>query len=522
MRVTAITLSALVLAALGGCTSLKSGTDVLRGASDGGVDATGTDGGPDCVDPTGFGGAGCYRCTPTTRDQLLTACTSASTEPFDESMRLPALPDGGVVLPAPMDAGVPMDAGPSDAGMPSDAGVGGDAGPMVRQCASLMNPVYVTGSSAVGLFLGQVAQALENDGAPITIVYRASGSCAGVTSMITPMSGMLTGTAIYWDPNPGVDPTSAAAQLPCALAAGGVQADIGFSDVFASTCQTLPSGLDTLGLHDFTGPIQTMNFVVPVSSRQRAISAEAAFLVYGFGGATYPVMPWTDATHILQRNASSGTQALIGATIGLPRDRWMGVPNASSSAMRDALLAAGMVGGTTADATIGILASDVLDSLRSNIRGLAYRHYGQPVAFYPDSTGDTSARDKRNVRDGHYPLFGPLHMIARSGASGMATSASVQRIVNVINGVEMLSGLNIVDIYAQRSLIPQCAMRVARTADGGDLVPFHPDTPCGCYYEELATHVGTPQGCTPCTRVEQCGTGQQCVTFPGQTMGYCE
>jgi hypothetical protein len=328
---------------------------------------------------------------------------------------------------------------------------------------------------------------------------------------------------VYWDPNPGVDPTSAAAQLHCALPAGGVMADLGFSDVFAPTCQSLPSGLDALGLRDFTGPIQVMNFAVPIDSQQRSISAEAAYLVYGFAGASYPVPPWVDAMHILQRSSTSGTQALIAATIGLPRDRWVGTPNASSGAVRDAILSAATTGGTTADSTIGILSSDILDPLRSNIRGLAYRHYGQPVAFYPDSSGDTTARDKRNVRDGHYPIFGPLHMLVRIDATThLPLDAHVQRIVNVINGVEVLSGVNIIDIYAQRSLIPQCAMRVSRTADGGDITPFTPDTPCGCYYESLATHVGIPTGCTACTRVEDCAAGQTCVTFPTQTRGFCE
>ena len=506
-------LSLGIALALVGCTTLAPASDPIHRASDAGQD---------CIDPAGFQGAGCYRCAPTTREQLLNACTSAAIEPFDESARLPALPDGGVPLPAPIDGGVdaavPMDAGPS-----MDGGVASDAGPGLTACSSLPGVVYATGSTAVQLFLGQIAQALENDAAPITIVYASSGSCTGVSAMVTPASNRLSGTAVYWNPNPGVDPTSAGAQLPCALPAGGVMADLGFSDVFASTCQMLPSGLESLGLRDFTGPIQVMNFAVPIDSSQRAISAEAAYLVYGFAGSTYPVAPWTDPTHILQRSPGSGTQSLIAASIGLPRDRWLGVPNASSSTVRDAIVAAATTGGTTADSTIGILSSDILDPLRTNIRGLAYRHYGQSVAFYPDSSGNTTSRDKRNVRDGHYPMFGPLHMIARiDTTTRIPLNANVQRIVNVVNGVEVLSGVNIVDIYAQRSLIPQCAMRVSRTADGGDITPFTPDTPCGCYYESLATRVGTPSGCTTCARVDDCAAGQTCVTFPTQAHGFCE
>ena len=513
----------VLLALLGiGCTTLRPEGEPIHGSLDSGMDGSAVDGGPDCIDPTGFNGAGCYRCTATSRDQLLNACTTASSEPFDDSTRLPSVPDGGPTLPTFIDGGV--DAGVStDAGTTSDAGTMTDAGPGPVLCSTLPGVIYATGSTAVSLFLGTIAQALENDATPITVVYRSSGSCPGVSSMVSPSSNLLTGTAIYWDSNRSVDPTSAAAQLPCALAPGGVMADIGFSDVFASTCQDLPSGLEALGVRDFTGPIQVMNFAVPIDSQQRAISAEAAYLVYGFAGQTYPVAPWTDPARILQRNASSGTQALIGATIGLPRDRWQGVINASSSSVRDAILAAAVTGGTVADSTIGILSSDILDPLRTNIRGLAYRHYGQNVAFYPDSSGDTTSRNKRNVRDGHYPLFGPLHMLARiDGTTRLPLDPEVQRLVNVINGIEVLSSVNIIDIYAQRSLIPQCAMRVSRSADGGDIVPFTPDTPCGCYYESLASHVGTPAGCTTCDRLEDCGAGQTCVTLSGQAHGFCE
>ncbi len=51
----------------------------------------------DCDDPTG-----CYRCTPTTSDQFLDRCTSASCEPFENSRtRLPLLNADGTLPPLP-------------------------------------------------------------------------------------------------------------------------------------------------------------------------------------------------------------------------------------------------------------------------------------------------------------------------------------------------------------------------------------------------------------------------------------
>src|SRR5688572_6303594 len=52
-------------------------------------DANGGDADPGgCIDPTGFGGRGCYRCEPTTLEQILTACTSSAFEPFDNTTRI--------------------------------------------------------------------------------------------------------------------------------------------------------------------------------------------------------------------------------------------------------------------------------------------------------------------------------------------------------------------------------------------------------------------------------------------------
>src|SRR6185436_19496402 len=96
------------------------------------------------------------------------------------------------------------------------------------------------GSSAVTLFLGNIAQALENTASPLTVVYQSQGSCTGISAAVTPATAKMTGTAVYWDPNLAVDPSAATAQLKCSLDAAGVTADIGLSDVFATTCLNLP------------------------------------------------------------------------------------------------------------------------------------------------------------------------------------------------------------------------------------------------------------------------------------------
>src|SRR5262249_1922015 len=179
----------------------------------------------------------------------------------------------------------------------------------------------------------------------------------------------------------------------CTLAASGAVADIGISDVFAETCMTLPNGLPT-NVQDFQGPVQSMTFVVPRSSSQDAISAEAAYYVFGFG-ADSGVDPWTDESLLFRRSASSGTQRMIAAAIGVDANNWKGTQGASSADVRQQVIAAG---NGNAESALGILAADEADENRATLNVLAYQHYGQSCAFYPDR--DASSNEKQNVRDG--------------------------------------------------------------------------------------------------------------------------
>ena len=80
---------------------------------------------------------------------------------------------------------------------------------------------------------------------------------------------------------------------------------------------------------DILGPVQAMTFVAHKTSVERAISAEAAYYVYGFG-AQSAVSPWTYEGLIFRRDAQSGTQRMIAAAIGVPAERWKGTATTSS------------------------------------------------------------------------------------------------------------------------------------------------------------------------------------------------
>ncbi len=90
---------------------------------------------------------------------------------------------------------------------------------------------------------------------------------------------------------------------------------------------------------------------------------------------------------------------------------------------------------------------------------------------------------------------------------------TVGRVVSLIFGRSVEADVNGVRAATESGLIPQCAMKVKRAFDGGELSLFTPAEPCGCFFDR-----SVPQGtttCTVCTNDAPCGTGR-C------RFGYCE
>jgi hypothetical protein len=273
-----------------------------------------------------------------------------------------------------------------------------------------------------------------------------------------------------------------------------------------------------------------MELVVPAMSSQKTISAEAAYMVWGYGSAS-GVTPWTDESLLLQRSATSGTQNMIGAAIGLNPSQWHGVKNSTSTAVLKAIenidAMRAIDGGTTSDPmapekTMGILASDVADGNRQYLHPLAFQDVGQSCGWYPDSTQD--AFDKRNVRDGRYPIWGPSHLVVYTDSNGNPTNAAAKTLIDAMNGAnsQVLATLDIVKFYANSHIIPTCAMHVTRASDGHDYGPYTPPISCSCYYDSQTSQ---QTSCVNCNTDADCtnapGGATTCVTIFGP-VGYCE
>lgn len=364
----------------------------------------------------------------------------------------------------------------------------------------LVNPVYIAGSSAVATVITAISPAFANAAAPITLVYsKAAGSCDGVTSIVS--GTKVNATATYF---------KAGATTPTTCQLSQETITLGLSDVYATSCPDVTPAL-LAGVGDFEGPVQSMNFVVPAAATQNTISAEAAYLLVGFGADSET--DWTNPSLYAFRNFQSGTQTMLANAIKVPVNKW---PAAADKKGSGGVVTAISTPTGAVDQTIGILASNEADNNRMTIKRLAYQHYGQTCAYYPDST--YAALDKLNVRNGHYAVWGPLHMLTKVNAQGVPTNTTVKNLLDVLTGKTEVTGVNVVDLEIAANTTPQCAMNVKRTAEMGPISSYVPEKSCACYFDSKRGLTGTK--CTACT------TANAATVCKGATpvcnYGYCE
>ncbi len=418
--------------------------------------------------------------------------------------------DGPADLPASTDAG---DAPASDAGADGAGGggaAGGDAGSDVLAlpaCSSLTNPLYIMSGDTQVPILKALGKSLRQDGSnPVTLVWQATGSCSIIDAVYngTPLKQNLSyiPSDPSWDPDTGTVPT-------CAPDTAGLPVQLGVPIVFPESCTSTPAPATVKA---YKGPVQSFVFVVPTVSSAQAISAEEAYMVFGFG-PNGGVLPWNDDTFYYVRPATKGTQVSLGAIIGVPAAKWKGLPIDQSTVLASMLAAS-----TSPQKAIGILGTEIYDSgsNRSALRALSLEGYGQSGGYFPDTT--VTGHDKRNVRDGHYLGWSHVFYLTPVDSGGTPTVARAARVIDILTtrpAAAAPPGLDPLTLVSGKGLVPVCAMHVQRTTEGGPVGAFAADDPCGCFYE---TAVGTVlSGCTPCSATAPCvAAGTTC------SHGYCE
>jgi hypothetical protein len=410
-------------------------------------------------------------------------------------------------------------------------------------CASLNlpSPLLLVGSTAIANLVQTMAVALANATPPVSIIYSNAGSCGGMnivfsSTTATPVSiGM--GSATYYPANlaAGTAPPTCTLNMEPA----SVFPQVALSDVSYLSCYN-PNPIPALpaGIGEFVGPIQTMNLIVPQASTASSISAEAAYFVFGFpnGGG---VAPWGGSTvtsdaNIFMRGPASGTQSMIAVAIGVRPDKW--AANSTDPVTMATLSSGGMlkdaVGAATAanaNATIGILSSDVVEGSANVsattgmplVKGLAFQGHGQECPWYPNSAAGT--HDKQNVRDGHYILWGAERFYAPVGTNGVPTNALAAQFVALFNAATPAAMLpfpggykDVLTAEINNVLIPQCAMKVQRAGnlEIGPMTSYAPT--CECLFDSLKKTGGTT--CGVCTTDTDCKT----ASATHCRYGYCE
>ncbi len=371
-------------------------------------------------------------------------------------------------------------------------------------CSSLPNPVYIQAGDTQEPLLKALGQKLRASTVnPVTIIYSLNGSCTNIDAM-------YNGTKLTVNPSfvpsqtdvPGWDPTQPSPT--CTIDPAGVPLDLADSNVFVSACTTTPA---PAGIGSFQGAIQPYVFVVPKASTQQAITAETAYFVFGFG-MTDQVTPWDDPNFMFIRAATKSTLVSMAANIHVPPNKWQGTVEASSDAVVNAVATS-----TSPEKTIGILGAEVYDQNRSNLTALAFRTFQQHHAYFPDST--SASRDKQNLRDGHYVIWSPTVYLGPVDTTGNLINPLAQYVVDLIvnQPATPTPDFDPLATVISVGLVPDCAMKVTRSVEAGDLSLYSPAAPCGCFFE---SQTGTaPSSCTACTSDATCNGGK-C------RYGYCE
>ncbi|MEO6602791.1 MAG: hypothetical protein ABIQ16_23105 [Polyangiaceae bacterium] len=405
--------------------------------------------------------------------------------------------------------------------------------------ATQAHVIFGSGGSAITPTLSKVAYVLSKATPPIFVFYQDGGGAgAGYDSFTGSTGGTTARPFRYWLTADDVTTNT----LTCtAELATGQAVD------FATTGGTLAL-FDGLTLATdvgvFTGPTQGVNLIVPKDSNETSISAAALFFVFGFGDATNlgdatNVIPWTTKAHIFRRAPTAFVQQFLRGAIrslkstpgggnadSIPSD----FPAATASAPDtnqgsvDNVVAAASAGFT--QETIGFTSGPTADKNRAKVHTLAYQHAGQDAAYWPDSSAETF--DKINIRNGHYFLWDTNQFFTKVTGSNanpklnQIVNPDVKAFIGYFSG-ELASPTVPVDVAGHDAVteaiistgsIPQCAMQVKRDSDFTGLSCYAPPTPCGHFFEAIATKSATGDACT---------TDAQCAgAEPKCRFNFCE
>ena len=290
-------------------------------------------------------------------------------------------------------------------------------------CSALPNPIVVTGSGDFEPVLAEFAVRLAAESPATTIITVALGSqaksCAGIRSVVeaTDFGGQ---PGRYYSRSGSTIVSNA-----CTFASGQT-ADVAISEVFYETCTNVPQPRPA-DIADLTGPVQPVLFVGSKANTGEYLSYQEARSLFGCGvSSSRPVAGrYSDPTWVFCRDPAAGTQMTIARSLALADSALAGCRFFNSDAkmivdlvVRDDPATPGVVDYMPPPGAIGFSSAGAFDRQRTALNQIAFQALGQSKAFYADSS--TVVADRRNVRDGHYPVWGYTHFLTKTRAETSA------------------------------------------------------------------------------------------------------
>ncbi len=374
--------------------------------------------------------------------------------------------------------------------------VAADAAPCADLASAGQTVVYAQVGDTQNNLMKRLGRLLrDNTDRKLTLVWFTSGSCANITAAYTRVP-IPASTVMSYVPSVQEDgawsPTSPV--RTCEMTGTSNVPDIINSALFNTACPS-GAGAPPATVKLTQGPVQAYVMAVPEASNQTAITFEEAYFVFGFGSAGM-VLPWVDETQMFIRTLSKSTLVAWAKNIGVDPTKWKGVQRDGSP-----MVVADLESTTAVNAAIGILGAEVYDAERAKLNVLAYKAKGQYYAYYPDST--SSSIDKKNVRDGHYTVWSPTIWMDFIDGAQTPINANARYVVDLIAGKTVAPAPSFEPVFpvAMVGLVPDCAMGVTRSFEGGPLSLYSPPESCVCKYESIvaSTTCATCSATSPCT-----------------------
>jgi hypothetical protein len=393
----------------------------------------------------------------------------------------------------------------------------------IPNCASLPNPVYMAGTTAVIPVIQLLGARLKQVG--VTLLWNSnSDGCSSVNNFVYPSPGGATGIAVFSQYDEVANQPGKIITSTCNGSANQAL-DLVINDVAFTSCTYLGGKPLPSTVAEFRGPVQG---VVPIVAATYPYSYDDIMVeelqdLYACGAAGN-ILTFTSNSQIFDYSCqNSGLRELFA--------RGVGFSNASAFSIQIGLgcgsqitaqtMVTDYVGPTTSPGiTIGYTSTEYYDQYRELVHALKVRGVNQKLAYWPDS--DNSSTDKLNIREGRYTLQGTLRLVAAVDPStGVPTDLAAKHVIdwfqgNPVQDPTLQLPFDVNEIYAQRGVVPQCAMKVTTDGDFPIFRHYTAPQPCHCSFLVLATGKTNIPGCVACADSSTCQANQIC------SHGYCE